>query len=612
MDFQTLSQSDKPRGAADRFTVYLVGGDEYVFCPVRKKAYKVNDKPEEKVRQWWLYRLNEVYGYSFDQMAVEVPVFVGSTEAKKKADIVVYQDTKRKQPRVFVEVKQQKRNGGLEQLKVYMNATGCRVGVWSNGNPPHVYLLRIEPTANQDEPSWRELRNLPAKNQNLADVDTPVLRRDLVPVQDFLSVLRECEDYISAHEGKKPFDELFKVIFAKLFDERANLKNEDSPAHFRVGALEAPDEARQRIVRLFQRAKERWAGVFAPEEDLNLTDDSLAFCVSSLQNAYLLKSEADVLGSAFEVMINPEMKGDKGQYFTPRHVIRMCLEVLDPQDGETFFDPACGSGGFLIGAMDHVYRKIELERDSENEIIENKKDYASQCIFGMDYDRLIAKVAKAYMLVWGDGRANIAVCDALNESQWGSDVVAKFTSGKGKAVNLRQFDLIATNPPFAGDVASEDTLSRYELAYKQSRTGARRRVPRLARDKMFIERCINMLAPGGRMAIVLPRGTLKNYNDESVRRFILQHARIIAVVGLTGDMFKPFTNTKTCVLFLQRRKKPLSNVDDALKDPDIVFAVCEKPGKDKSGRLIIDDSRRVQSDLPDITRFIQANVVYDS
>jgi len=114
------------------------------------------------------------------------------------------------------------------------------------------------------------------------------------------------------------------------------------------------------------------------------------------------------------------------------------------------------------------------------------------------------------------------------------------------------------------------------------------------------------------MAIVLPRGTLKNYNDESVRRFILRHARIIAVVGLTGDMFKPFTNTKTCVLFLQRRKKPLSNVDDALKDPDIVFAVCEKPGKDKSGRLIIDDSRRVQSDLPDITRFIQANVVYDS
>jgi type I restriction enzyme M protein len=377
MQFDTEILAERPSIAPDKFTVYEVAEDRYVFCPVRARAYKVNTKPEELVRQWWLYRLHTEYGYSFEQMAVEVPVKVGSGEAKKAADIVVYTDAKTRTPRIFVEVKKPNRKDGVEQLQVYMNATGCRVGLWSNGSPPHVYLLRIEPNEQSEDATWRELRNIPRRTEQIADVDTPITRAELEPVKDFLSLFRECEDFIKAHEGANPFDEIFKLIFAKLYDERRHLKNDTSKAQFRVGAFEAAADARTRISTLFESAKAHWSGVFDIGESLVLSDETLAFCVSALQKAHLLKSDSDALGVAFEVMINPGMKGDKGQYFIPRHVVRLCIDVLSPQEDESVFDPACGSGGFLIYAMDKVFKDIAAERDDESEILENQKDYAS-------------------------------------------------------------------------------------------------------------------------------------------------------------------------------------------------------------------------------------------
>lgn len=143
MEYNVLTATERPSNAPQHFTVFEVGEDKYVFCPIRNRAYKVNSKPEEIVRQWWLYRLRDVYNYEFNQIAVEVPVKVGSAEAKKAADIVVYTDKVKSSPRIFVEVKKPNRKDGVDQLQVYMNATGCRLGLWSNGAGPHVYLLRI-------------------------------------------------------------------------------------------------------------------------------------------------------------------------------------------------------------------------------------------------------------------------------------------------------------------------------------------------------------------------------------------------------------------------------------------------------------------------------------
>ncbi|WP_297103392.1 N-6 DNA methylase [uncultured Devosia sp.] len=607
MHFDKIATEERPSTASDIPTIYEVGDDAYIFCPVRRKPYKVTGKPEELVRQWWLYRLHVEYGYPFDQMAIEVPVSVGSGEAKKAADIVIYTDNKKKTPRIFVEVRKPNRKDGIEQLQVYMNATGCRIGLWSNGTPPHVYLLRLEPNEHSEEATWRELRNIPRKSEKISDVDSPITRAELEPVQDFLSLFRECEDFIKAHEGADAFDEIFKLVFSKLYDERRNLKNDQSRAQFRVGAFESAADARTRIVSLFDSAKNHWAGVFEASDALNLGDETLAYCVSALQKAYLLRSDADALGAAFEVMINPGMKGDKGQYFTPRHVVQMCIDVLNPRDNESIFDPACGSGGFLIYTMDKVFKDIASDRDDQSEILENQKDYASTYVFGMDYDRTLAKVAKAYMLIWGDGRSNIAVADGLNENYWDQATQAKFMVGAGKERKPRGFDIIATNPPFAGDIKAEDTLSKYEIAYK-IKGNKRKRLSQVSRDKLFIERCISLLNPNGRMAIVLPRGVLKNYNDENIRRHIITHCRIVAVVGLTGDMFKPYTNTKTCVLFVQKRPQKLDDIALAEADPDIVFAQTTQSGKDRSGRLVRNAEGVIASDLPEISEFIKANV----
>ena len=611
MEYKMYKVKEKPNKAPKEFCVYEYNNEEYVFCPIRKKLLKA--KPEEKVRQWWIYRLRDSYGYAFEQISVEVKVIVGSTEAKKRADIVVYTDKMKKTPRVFIEVKKPNRKDGIEQLKVYQNATGCRIGLWSNGIPPHVYLLRTEPTGVEEEVQWRELRNIPSKSENLADVDNPITREELYPLNDFLSIVKECEDHVKAHEGANVFDEIFKLIIAKLFDEKTYLKNDKSVAHFRVGVFESAQDARKRIDNLFEESTKRWKGIFEENEKILLTDESVAYIVSALQKAYLLKSPADILGAAFEVMVNPEMKGNKGQYFTPRHVVKMCIDIIAPKDRETVFDPACGSGGFLIRAMDNVYKQIENERDDENDIIENKKDYASECIFGMDYDKTIAKVAKAYMLIWGDGRSNIASCDGLNSNNWDDETMSKFMVGRGNERKLRQFDIIVTNPPFAGDISNDDTLMLYELAYKTDKKGNKKKVNKIGKEKLFIERCLNMLVPGGRMAIVLPRGIIKNYTDERIRRYIMEHAIVIGAVGLGGNVFKPFTNTKTIVLFLQKRFVPLEENQSYELGQDykkMVFCVTEQSGKDKTGKIITDENNKVVSDFDDIVKFFKDNTSF--
>ena len=613
MQYNLVAAAKKPSAVAQQFTVTQVGHTKYIFCPIRKKAYAVTNKPEEIVRQQWLYELRDKYGYSWEQISVEVPVTVGSTEAKKAADIVVYKDNRKTDPRIFIEVKRPKRVDGIEQLHVYMNATNCRLGMWSNGTDPNVYLLRIPGSGENEDTEWRELRNIPARNESLSDVDTPITRKELVPVNDMLGVVKDCENYIKAHEGTDAFDEIFKLIFAKLFDERRNLKNDDSPAKFRVAALEKPEVARKRISALFVEAKKKWEGVFTAGEEIQLGDHALAYCVSAFQRHYLLRSDVDVLGSAFEIMINPSMKGDKGQYFTPRHVVDLCISVLDPKETETILDPACGSGGFLVGAMDHVFKTIQAERDDTHEIMENQKDFASDNVFGIDYDPLIAKVAKAYMLIWGDGRSNICIADGLAEENWNDHAKSRiFQQNSSGEKTLKQFDVIMMNPPFAGAVSSRSVLKNYDLAQYTDAKGKTVHAKSVDRDILFLERAIKYLRPGGRMAVVIPRGLLKNYGDERVRRFLVKNARVRAVVSLTGTMFNPFTNTKTCVLFLQKSMSPLDDIDDAYGDEEIIYAVSQKPGKDRSGKLIRDEDGNIVSDLPEIRDYIMNNIVWEA
>jgi type I restriction enzyme M protein len=366
------------------------------------------------------------------------------------------------------------------------------------------------------------------------------------------------------------FNEMFKVVFAKIYDEKMNLGKEDSKCEFRIGITERPEVAAKRIRDLFEKSKEKWKGVFQESDYIKLNDYNLVYTASALQKAYLLESNADVLGMAFETMINPDFKSDMGQYFTPRQVIRMCVEMLNPKEDEKVCDPACGSGGFLIYCMDHVYKTINESWDKKDEAADHRKDYSQQNVWGVDYDDRLEKVAKAYMLIWGDGRSNVRCFDSLDYNSWDNENKRAFLN----------FDVVLTNPPFAGHQQKAEILSQFDLAFKGD-PSTNEISARQSKAVLFIERCIKLLKPGGRMCIVLPQGILNNLNDGYIRDYIDKQARILAVIGLHENTFKPFTTPKTSVLFLQKWNK-----EEYLADYKIFFGVSLFPGKDKRGNNI--------------------------
>jgi len=269
---------------------------------------------------------------------------------------------------------------------------------------------------------------------------------------------------------------------------------------------------------------------------------------------------------------NPEQKGDKGQYFTPRPVVKMCVKMLNPQPEERILDPACGPGGFLIHSLNWVFEHAIKSR-FKNDLKNRKYQYANSRLFGIDFDPRLMRVAKAMMLIAGDGKSNVYRVSSLDPREWKNR-----SDGLAGAIQDGKFDLVMTNPPFAGSISSPEILGSYDLAYKGDHT-KHKRVNDLTRDVLFIERCLRFLKPGGRLAIVLPQGNLNNTNAEYIRAYLMEKARILAVVGLHVNSFKPFTGTKTSVVFLRKWQEG----EKPVKDYPIFLAVNENPVKDNSG-----------------------------
>lgn len=557
--------------------VFRKDGKSYIHCQIRDRD--VRFKPEELVRQHALRELLDDLGYEKSQIRVEVPVQMGSEVHKKPADVVVYTDGKRTSPWIIVELKKPKRKEGIEQLKSYMNATGAQFGWWTNGSDAQ-YLLRTDP----NDFSLR-LTRVPAAGESLDDIDDPLTRERLKPVTDLLDLLLVCEEEILSHQSVNTFDELFKVIYAKLYNERMNLAHPSDVCQFRVGLTEDPEKVAERITRLYEKARRKWKGVF--KDDIELTPQNLTYVVAALQEyEFVSDRSGDVLGVAFEALINPETKGDKGQYFTPRHVIDMCVSMLDPAEEEKILDPASGSSGFLIRAMKHVNAKIDERFGIDpDKAAEHRKDYAQEMLVAMDNDPRLVRIAKAYMIIENDGRANVHFADSLDARSWETEIKKK----------LEDVDMILTNPPFAGAIKTSTTLNQYDLTYRGD-PGKGKPATKVVRAILFLEQSLRILRPGGRMAIVLPQGLMNNITDGYVRDFIDRNARILAIVGLHENTFLPFTKAKTTVLFLQKWQDP----DERPEDYEIFFDVSRRPGKNGYGQPIWSDDGTLDTDVMEI------------
>lgn len=266
----------------------------------------------------------------------------------------------------------------------------------------------------------------------------------------------------------------------------------------------------------------------------------------------------------------------------------MCVKMLSPKENEYVVDPACGSGGFLLHAMYHVW-------DNFSKTEAAKKSYAAKYLFGIDFDDNMRRISQALMLIAGDGKHHIFKRDSLDSREWTGpeaeearvalkpllQTLDNSESDKENHLTYRHlnFDILLTNPPFAGENPEQGLLRQYELAKKE---GGKLR-NNVERHILFIERALDMLRPGGRLAIVLPQGVLNNTNMEYIREWLFEKARILAVVGLHGNTFKPHTGTKTSVLFLQKWG---GDTGKPQKDYPIFMAVSKKGSKDNSGDYI--------------------------
>ncbi len=565
----------------------------YINCLVRRKEMKLT--PEEAIRQLYVMVLTEDFGYPISRLELEYGVTFG--REKKRADICIFDAMKPTSPYILVELKKPKLKDGKEQLKSYCNATGAPIGIWSNGDSISFYH-RKDPNYFEDIPT------IPSAHEKLSDILSErwtiedLIKKDkLVKEKKSLrDLILEMEDEVLANAGVDVFEEMFKLIFTKLYDELEGGRDRKRYLVFKnYGDTET--ELKAKIQDLFDKARKKWDGVFNEDTKIQLTASHLAICVASLEGVKLFNSNLDVVDEAFEYLINKSSKGEKGQYFTPRYVIDMCVKMLNPKESETLIDPAAGSCGFPMHAIFHVWQQIEGTSQSHLYTTEKKsarcEDYVNSKVFAIDFDEKAVRVGRTLNLIAGDGQTNVLHLNTLDYERWEEKTKDEnwldiYGEGWKKLRKLRalkdnnrdfSFDVIMANPPFAGDIKETRILAKYELGKKVS--GKHQNA--LGRDILFIERNLSFLKPGGRMALVLPQGRFNNSSDKYIRDFIAERCRILAVVGLHGNVFKPHTGTKTSVIFLQKWDETLCPKVD---DYPIFFATMQEPSKDNSGDKI--------------------------
>jgi len=523
--------------------------------------------PEEIVRQLWVYKLINFYNYKKEQIELEVPVQFGVDISTKRADIAVYRDETQETVKLLLEIKKPKRKDGIEQLKSYLGAKGNPIGIWSNGTDR---LVLYKPQ-NKDFDTLSEIPKVNEEEQDVLEIKRTLSQ--LKTAYNFKKIIQDLEELVLANSAVDEFNEIFKIIFAKIWDEKEATENRRARPNKEVEfkKFEDSDLTYDNINGLFKKACNEWQGIFKDTDEIELKKDHLQVCIGPIEPVRLMGSNLRIMDDAFEYLLPTNAKKKKGQFFTPRHVIEMCVRMLNPQYDEYVMDPSCGSAGFLLHTMEWAVPAITTEEKKSR-----KHEYAGKYLWGMDIDPMAAKTSRALMLIAGDGHTNIFGPDfsSLDPADWytnksGHDLMMKLSQtsllktsiprnetfqDKDKAWEYFEemnFDIILANPPFAGEVKEKKVLSKYELA-KQALKRAKDKTPKEERDVLFIERIVKMLRPGGRAAIVLPQGKFNNSSLAFIREWVLRKARLLAVVGLHGNSFKPHTGTKTSVLVLQK------------------------------------------------------------
>lgn len=558
----------------------------------------IKDNPEEKYRQEFEHVLIDDLGYPKDHIDIEVPLQRGSNRRAEEVDIVVYNSSVHKQENAYMIIEIEHAGAKYDlQAFSYATATTAPYCVWYSGlddkseNPHYLYRdLAIDPL------KFNEIPTLPRFGETFETIGR-YRKQDLKPAKALkLTFQRIYNALYGSGPIKREQDiatEVIKLIFCKILDEQSpNEKCEFRATPREMATDEGLATIRSRIEQLYSELlRDPDFGDMFKGEKLEYDNRSIAYVVSELQGLGLMDPDTntDALGDAYEVLLPSALKGESGQFFTPREVVRFAMDIIAPdyRKNEIILDPACGSGGFLSVAIEKLRKQIDQLYEgrgfTEDKLRSLLKDYAGKYIFGCDIDRLLYRITKSYMAIVGDGRSNIFNLDSLLPFDM---LEPKFK----ERITPGSVDIITTNPPFGTkiDDTRDYVLESYELGHALScGKPTATLLPGQDPDKLFLERDLQYLKSGsdsqsaGRMVIVLPRQNLSGSDAHSVelRRWLLTHAMITAIVDLPREAFQPHTGTKTSLVFLEKR-------DVIPSDYPLFMAVSESVGHDRRGNPV--------------------------
>lgn len=419
---------------------------------------------------------------------------------------------------------------------------------------------------------------------------------------NLLKKFESIHNYVYANDGlstQQTLEEIVKILFIKVYDENNN-SNKFQISLDELNQLKQfgnSPEFVKRISALLEKTKNEFSEVFEGDERIKLSNDTLGFTVNKLQAISLSKSSSDAKGLAFQKFLAHHEKDSRGQFFTPEPVIDFCVKIIQPKSTDVIIDPACGSGGFLLSALNYItYNNSNI----------NKTDFVSNQLFGIDINKSIARIAKMKLLLEANSKTNIVCANSLGDL----DFVRLTLSDIINKPSFDGFDIVLTNPPFGtvGKITSSKILSQYDLGYKWVGAGkdffkTKKLANAQVAEILFIERCLQLLKEGGRMGIVLPNGHFENPSLEYLRFFIKKQSKVLAIVNLPQETFIPYgTGVKTSLIFLEKDSQNKTS-----KHP-IFFSKIEKLGyqgnkngtpvykKDKYGNILTDGNGRQMID----------------
>lgn len=564
--------------------------------------------PEEQVRAEYWAEL--IYRYDYRPTRIGVEVTVPRRTPADRADLVIYKDDEREEPYAVIECK---KDGitDAEFSQAIEQACGNRAslgavyaGIVAGGTRRFLNFTR----AKSQERQKNVIADLPVRYGA-----PPEFRfykgdknRDLiaVPREELRAVIRKCHQTLWEGGRRSPitaFGEFSKIIFVKIRDETDRKRPKGEPYEFQRKTSETATELAERIHQLYLAEQAREPGVF--KNKIEVDAPVLAQVVEHLQSISFNRTDLDTKGVAFEEFMGGFFKGDFGQFFTPRELIAFCVQMLQPTIDDLIIDPACGSGGFLLHALDYAraeatrrYPNYETDPDQREEWKDYWHGFAKNNLFGLEINEEIARVAKMSMIIHDDGHTNIVDHDAL-------DFLDALRKDK-RELKPGAFDLVLTNPPFGAVVKETEKGSKYldqfELRYAiqtskvadtppTSKVSETFEVSKPAKGRasvkteiLFLERVWNFLKPGtGRAAIVVPDGILTNSSLQGVRNWLMEHFQILAVVSLPQFAFAHYdAGVKASIIFLRRRAE-----DETPRDDEAIFmAQAENIGYDATGR----------------------------